>query len=230
MSTKDYVVVWIKQSIRDQKHGLTNNLPIYFSWSALCFMVLVFLVKQRHKINLFWQSVKISFDIKWNVCLFQSKKCIVVKPWNEIKCYFMIKVLWALLQKHSWNLLQTHFFLLNYFEDVTWWIKYELACHFIHTLFRKKKKEKNQEITFWLGRKPNKSPLFRTCGLRFKRRAILENLHNSFIPQASSKQASHLFTLQTVWSINIWAKIILVTLYFLIQRGSVQTSTGAFIQ
>lgn len=181
------------------------------------------------KINLFWQTVKISFDMKWNVCLFQSKKCIVVKPCNEIKCYFMIKVLWALLQKHSWNLLQTHFFLLNYFEDVTWWIKYELACHFIHTLFRKKKR-KNQEIIFWLGNKPNKSPLFRTCGLRFKRHAILENLNNSFIPQASSKQASHLFILQTVWSINIWAKIILVTLYFLIQRGSVQTSTGAFIQ
>lgn len=100
------------------------------------------------KINLFWQSVKISFDMKWNVCLFQSKKCIVVKPCNEIKCYFMIKVLWALLQKHSWNLLQTHFFLLNYFEDVTWWIKYELACHFIHTLFRKKKKKKTKKLYF----------------------------------------------------------------------------------
>lgn len=96
------------------------------------------------KINLFWQSVKISFDVKLNVCLFQSKKWVVVKPCNEINCYFMIKVSWASLQKHSWNLLQTHLFLLNYFEDVTWWINYELACHFIHTIFRKKKRKQTR--------------------------------------------------------------------------------------
>lgn len=50
---------------------------------------------------------------------FRVRKYVVVKPCNEIKCSFMMKVSWASLQKHLWNLLQTHFFLLNYVEDVT---------------------------------------------------------------------------------------------------------------